>query len=217
MADLCALAWLYLFSRVYQALDSSLESTFSKKDSASGEQCGSVAKIAKGTTAKFANLPQFLQSSHSPTAKPAIAVQGEAAAGFFRNLRILEEEKQAQSKNAPTLSSRDLPQQVVAIHTESTFSNGDLACGLESQIGVVDCALGIHKASPQINLQANLESSVAKVDSIECHAHKLAYNDRDNTAGKKRILVVLFHHHSKQTEQIKQSIKNADSRAMVAA
>ena len=74
MADLCALAWLYLFSRVCQALDSSLES--SNGDSASGEQCGSVAKIVKGTNAKFANLPQFLQSYHSPTA----------------NLRILEEE-----------------------------------------------------------------------------------------------------------------------------
>ena len=90
MADLCALAWLYLFSRVCQALESSLESTFSKKDSASGEQCGSVAKIVKGTNAKFANLPQFLQSYHSPTA----------------NLRILEEEKQAQSKNTPTPSLR---------------------------------------------------------------------------------------------------------------
>ena len=33
-----------------------------------GEQCGSVAKIVKGTNAEFANLPQFLQSSHSPTA-----------------------------------------------------------------------------------------------------------------------------------------------------
>ncbi|KAA8707803.1 DUF1792 domain-containing protein [Helicobacter canis] len=37
-----------------------------------GEQCGSVAKIVKGTTAKVANLPQFLQSSHSPTATPRI-------------------------------------------------------------------------------------------------------------------------------------------------
>ena len=49
-----------------------LESTFSKRDSALGEQCGSVAKIVKGTNAKFANLPQFSQSSHSPTAIPRI-------------------------------------------------------------------------------------------------------------------------------------------------
>ncbi|WP_317371327.1 hypothetical protein [Helicobacter canis] len=33
-----------------------------------GEQCGSVAIFVKGTNAKFANLPQKSQSSHSPTA-----------------------------------------------------------------------------------------------------------------------------------------------------
>ena len=49
-----------------------LESSLTNRDSALGEQCGSVAKIVKGTTAKVANLPQFLQSSHSPTATPRI-------------------------------------------------------------------------------------------------------------------------------------------------
>ena len=50
----------------------SIDSALGKRDSALGEQCGSVAKIVKGTTAKVANLPQFLQSSHSPTATPRI-------------------------------------------------------------------------------------------------------------------------------------------------
>ena len=68
-------------------------------DSALGEQCGSVAPFAEGTNAKFANLPQKAQSSHSTTAKQAIAVQGVAEAGFFRNLRILEEDKQAGCEN----------------------------------------------------------------------------------------------------------------------
>ena len=63
------------------------------RDSASGEQCGSVADFVKGTTAKVANLPQNLQSSHSPTA----------------NLRIREEENQA------SLSSR-ADEVGVAIH-----------------------------------------------------------------------------------------------------
>ncbi|WP_317373039.1 glycosyltransferase [Helicobacter canis] len=67
-----------------------------RENSASGEQCGSVARYGKGTNAKLANLYHNAQSSHSPTAKPAIAVQGEAAAGFFRNLRILEEKKQTE-------------------------------------------------------------------------------------------------------------------------
>ena len=63
------------------------------RDSASGEQCGSVADFVKGTTAKVANLPQNPQSSHSPTA----------------NLRIREEENQA------SLSSR-ADEVGVAIH-----------------------------------------------------------------------------------------------------
>ena len=37
-------------------------------------------------------------------------MQGAAAAGFFRNLRILEEEKQPQSKSTPTPSLRENPQ-----------------------------------------------------------------------------------------------------------
>ena len=57
-----------------------------------GEQCGSVANFVKGTTAKVANLPQSLQSSHSPTATP----------------RIPEEEKQAKSKNKTGLESNFL-------------------------------------------------------------------------------------------------------------
>ena len=68
------------------------------QDSALGEQCGSVADFAKGTTDKVANLSQNLQSSHSPTAKQATAVQGEAEAGFFRNLRILEEDNRGESE-----------------------------------------------------------------------------------------------------------------------
>ena len=68
------------------------------KDSASGEQCGSVANFVKGTTAKVANLPQSLQSSHSPTANP----------------RILEEESQVSH------SSLRAAQSGVAIHNPNT-------------------------------------------------------------------------------------------------
>ena len=66
-------------------------------DSVLGEQCGSIANFTKetsptasgvscfvkGTTDKVANLPQSLQSSHSPTATP----------------RILEKESQTESEN----------------------------------------------------------------------------------------------------------------------
>lgn len=61
------------------AKDGALFAQVVREDSALGEQCGSVADFAKGTTAKVANLPQNPQSSHSPTA----------------NLRILEEENRS--------------------------------------------------------------------------------------------------------------------------
>ncbi|ETD25790.1 ArnT family glycosyltransferase [Helicobacter canis] len=70
------------------------------RDSALGEQCGSIAPFAKGTNAKFANLPQKAQSNHSPTATP----------------RILEKEKQA------SLSLRAL-EKGVAIHKEKANSS----------------------------------------------------------------------------------------------
>lgn len=74
----CALAFYHIECQQPRIVDSSL-----------GEQCGSVAKIVKGTTAKVANLPQFLQSSHSPTANP----------------RIREEKSQAGRENADSLES----------------------------------------------------------------------------------------------------------------
>ena len=61
------------------------------RDWALGEQCGSVAPFVKGTNAKFANLPQKAQSSHSPTAIP----------------RILEEDKQAERENQATNEKAD--------------------------------------------------------------------------------------------------------------
>ena len=67
-----------LCGRVGFARDLGLEFV-ATKDSALGEQCGSIADFVKGTNAKFANLPQNPQSSHSPTAIP----------------RILEKHKQA--------------------------------------------------------------------------------------------------------------------------
>ena len=75
-------------------------------DSALGRQCGSIALFAKGTNAKFANLSQKAQSSHSPTANP----------------RILEEDKHAQSLESTFIViARLAARQVVA--KRSFFSN----------------------------------------------------------------------------------------------
>ena len=102
-----------------------LFSSVVREDSALGEQCGSVADFAKGTTDKVANLPQNPQSSHSPTAKPATAVQGEAEAGFFRNLRILEAENRGESEKALSLSLRGGDQAFHTNKTEKVDSSGD--------------------------------------------------------------------------------------------
>ncbi|KAA8710303.1 glycosyltransferase family 8 protein [Helicobacter canis] len=58
---------------------------FADKDSALGEQCGSVANFVKGTTTKVANLPQSLQSSHSPTATPRILEENQANQSSLRD------------------------------------------------------------------------------------------------------------------------------------
>ena len=112
---------LYLKPRQNQAL------VFTKVNSALGNHSADFGDFLKKHRLAASGIPCFratadLKSSstlkspknyESNTAKQAIAVQGEAAAGFFRNLRILEE-KQAQSKNTP--SSRAVCQHGVAIH-----------------------------------------------------------------------------------------------------
>ena len=76
--DVCALFHI----SPYYALKAVVKAYTISKDSALGEQCGSVADFVKGTDRESANLPQNPQSSHSPTATP----------------RILEEDNQATSE-----------------------------------------------------------------------------------------------------------------------
>ena len=122
-----------------------LESTFSKRDSALGEQCGSVAKIVKGTNAKFANLPQFSQSSHSPTAIPRIYEKESRASlradnALFPSLRdfaLAKSWQSTSSKNAKAQNadSRFFTQAAQSLSTpqgkkaESVFSNQPQAAG----------------------------------------------------------------------------------------
>lgn len=87
-------------------------------DSALGEQCGSVGVFAEGTNAKFANLPQKRQSSHSPTAIPRILeeenqAECEKTAENKKTTNIQSVaslEKVDSRSNIPLLSLRDLPQ-----------------------------------------------------------------------------------------------------------
>ena len=90
-----------------------------QKDSALGEQCGSVADFVKGTDRESANLPQNPQSSHSPTAIP----------------RICEEDNRAECEKFASSSSR-ADEIGVAIHkTTQVDSSGDYSASAES----MDC------------------------------------------------------------------------------
>ena len=134
-----------------------LESTFTNGDSVLGGQCGSVAKIVKGTDRESANLPQFLQSSHSPTASP----------------RILGEEKQAQSlestfdKNAQSLSPVPTPSSRadevgVAIHSQKADSRSDYSTSTECMdCHAVQAPLAMtaqHAASKKVDSRENTQS-----------------------------------------------------------
>ena len=122
------------------------------RDSALGEQCGSVADFVKGTNAKFANLPQNErsevslenpQSSHSPTATP----------------RILMEESQKQSEKARVLadkqtaleSSSRAAQSGVAIHNQNA----------DSSLEAMDC----HASTSALARNDGNNNQAQKVDS----------------------------------------------------
>ena len=104
----------------------------SRRDSALGEQCGSVVDFCKGTNTKFANLYKNPQSSHSPTAKQGIPL-GDSRC-FFRNLRILEEEKQAQNLHKQPNNSRIFTQEVQNVaKSQAEVDSGSEAQNLHKQ------------------------------------------------------------------------------------
>ena len=151
------------------------------RDSALGEQCGSVANFVKGTTAKVANLPQSLQSSHSPTANP----------------RILEEEKQAESKNQITQeSSSRAAQSGVAIHSPNTQN-------LESSIDYHDLPSKARDDSkntldsisiiiPCFNEKSTIADILQAVQSVQIPYHKeIVIVDDCSTDGTREILATL--------------------------
>ena len=91
---------LELANRLLQHLE--LESTFSNGDSVLGIHSGDLAKFR--ATADSCSTLNFAKSPTSNTTKQAKRCERELA-GFFRVPRILEEEKQPQSKNQTGLDS----------------------------------------------------------------------------------------------------------------
>ncbi len=149
---------------LHYLLQGSLEkSAFSKGDSALGERCGSVADFVKGTNAKFANLPQNPQSSHSPTAIPRILEEDQALC-----------EKSAENKNQPQSEKVDSSSAHFSqAHSQFLSSRADEP--LFSSSRASETSVAIHNT--------NLESSFEKSQKMDCHAaaHAAARNDRENT------------------------------------
>ena len=109
------------------------------QDSVLGEQCGSVTNFVKGTTTKVANLPQSLQSSHSPTAIPRILEkdnQGKCEKPYREqtSLEKVDSSKQAQNLTPKLESSISLKiiyhhknqGKGAALRTGITHASGDI-------------------------------------------------------------------------------------------
>ena len=169
-------------------------------DSVLGEQCGSVANFVKGTTAKVANLPQSLQSSHSPTAIPRILEESQA-----ENETQTELESNFLDSSSPSLRADSSAWQSNSAQAESNQINGARkACNLESvalglgakgvkkEGGIRESSLSIQAPPSPLERtlsQAKLESShtAQKVDSsVDCRADfQSARNDRRSAIGEK--------------------------------
>ena len=126
-------------------------------DSALGEQCGSVGVFAEGTNAKFANLPQKRQSSHSPTAIP----------------RILEEENQAECEKTAENKKTTNIQSVASLEKVDSRSNIPLLSlralrqqGVAKQ-GAAAASLVIHNKNTQNThaLESTFENNAKKSQS----------------------------------------------------
>ncbi|ETD27930.1 ATP-binding cassette domain-containing protein [Helicobacter canis] len=131
-------------------------------DSVLGEQFDKIENFVKGTDRESANLPQNFQNLQSPTAKQAIAVQGEAEAGFFRTPRILEEESRASRS-----SSRALREQSVAIHKSTQV---DSSAKMDCHALPSDKARNDRKNSPCEKVDSRiLESNAQNVFCSQAH------------------------------------------------
>ncbi|MDL0080152.1 hypothetical protein [Helicobacter zhangjianzhongii] len=105
----------------FVALTMGSESFYIPIDSVLGNHSLDLVNFGGSQTSSLVSPPKFTKSYESTTTKQATAVQGEAAAGFFRTPRILEEEKGAGRENSASSSSR-ASEASVAIHSANADS-----------------------------------------------------------------------------------------------
>ena len=146
-------------------------------DSVLGEQCGSVADFVKGTNAKFANLPQNPQSSHSPTAIPRILEEKwagyanatqvlESQSGFTKQVEILESTFESNTaKQAKRCKAK--PQQVSLVIPRilEEYNQGDFEKSAPSSLRASFARVAIHKNNAKI-LESTFENYKHKTQSI---------------------------------------------------
>ncbi|KAA8707642.1 glycosyltransferase [Helicobacter canis] len=135
---------LELANRLLQHLE--LESTFAKVDSVSGIHSDDLAKFRATADRKSSSTLNFAKSPTSNTTIP----------------RILEEEKQAQSKNTSAPSSRDLQQQVVAIHNLQNAKVDSMDCHADFQSARNDSKLDSTTSATILNKSAKDSRSFNK-------------------------------------------------------
>lgn len=162
--------------------DSDEDSALFERDSALGEQCGSVADFVKGTTAKVANLPQNKrsevslenpQSSHSPTAKPAKRCKAKPQQVSLVIPRILEEENRATSEKPADIENQPQSKKVDSRDNAHSLSLRDTALAVAWQ--------SIQKYTNP--LESIFSHNAANI--MDRHAAHAARDDRKNAASKK--------------------------------
>ncbi|WP_147278786.1 hypothetical protein [Helicobacter canis] len=139
---------------------------FSKGDSALGNHSADLANFR--ATADSCSALKFAKNYESPTAKQATAVQGEAAAGFFRTPRILEEDDRALCEKSTAnkkVDSRENAENVK--NPESAFDKNAQSVGESWAAVKVDSSDEAFLASLRADLSArqSIQKSTTALES----------------------------------------------------
>ena len=183
-----------LFSIVAKHYPRPLESTFCDGDSVLGEQCGSVANFVKGTTTKVANLPQSLQSSHSPTATPRI-LEEDNRGGFEKSAKNQNQpqSKKVDSSNeafSSSFGSAIAARQSIQTKTqnlESTFENNAEQIQKTQKKDSSNEAMDCHATATQCLAMTENNAASEKVDSRK-NAESVKTSQNENAAGGRIFL-----------------------------
>ena len=147
-----------------------LESTFSCGDSVLSRHSADFGDLEATADLKSSSAPKSPKNSKSPTAKQATAVQGEAAAGFFRNPRILEEEIQAECEKSTANKKVDSSDEAFlsslrALRQQSVAKQGEAAASLVIHKNITENTQALESTFLNNTQKSQSVASLEKVDS----------------------------------------------------